>query len=181
MKLGNTTRTARLLLAALGFCGILASTRPALADEPSPAVPGPAPLPRVFDGTAGFARAGAYMVAGQALFFGIFWAFRSTSEANQAADIAAPLGGAQGISACRKPVAVNVSACDNLVYRLAERDNLGDHSVGAFVLAGVAATAATASIWLWRTPGASYWMPDWFRLTPTAGPKSGGVILQGVW
>ena len=177
MKLGNTPRSARLLLAALALCGILGSTRPAQADEPKPAVPKPTTLPRVFDGMAGFARASAYAVAGEATIFGVFWAFRSNHEANQAANLAAPLSGAHGIGACRRPLAVNVSACNNLVYRLSQRDELGDYSVGAFVLAGV----ATASIWLWRTPGASFWIMDWLRLTPTAGLKSGGMILQGAW
>ena len=170
----------RLLLAALGLCGILGSTRPAQADEPEPVVPKPA-APRIFDGVAGFSRFSLYTFAAEATFFGIFGAFKSNDNANRAADLAAPLIGAYGIGACQKPLAANVTACDALASTLSERDTYGNYSVRTFVVAGVAAAAATASIWVWRTPGASYWIPDWFRVTPTAGPRSGGVILQGSW
>ena len=53
--------------------------------------------------------------------------------------------------------------------------------MGAFVLGGLTAAAATVSVWLWRTPGRSYWIPDLWKVSPTVGPKSGGVILQGAW
>ena len=181
MKSESTTTSARLLLAGLGLCGIVCSSHPAQADEAKPVAPEPAPLPRVFDGTAGFVRAIAYVTALEASVVGVVWAIRSNTNATHAADLAAPLSGTHGIDACRKPLAANVHACNDLASQLADRDKDGDYSVGAFVLGGVMATAATASIWLWRTPGSSYWLLDFFRVTPTAGPKSGGVILQGTW
>ncbi len=181
MKLRNTPSSINLPLAALGLCGLLGLTRPALADEPGPAVLETAPLPRVFDGTAGFLRLVVYSHAVGATVMGVALAFQSNTNANRAEALAVSLSEAHGLGACRKPLAVNVRACDELTFALSDRDTLGGSAVGAFVFAGVAAAAATASIWLWRTPGISYWLPDLFRVTPTAGPKSGGVILQGSW
>lgn len=177
MRLGNTPRSARLLLAALGLCGLLGSPRSARAEEPTPA----APEPRVFDGTAGITRLAGYGFAAQALIAGVVYVVRSSNNADDMAELAAPLSRDFGIDVCRRPLAVNVAACANLAASVEARDHDGDYAVGFFVMAGVVSAATTASIWLWRTPGPSGWPPDWLRVTPTVGPKSGGVILQGAW
>lgn len=181
MNLGNTTRSARLLGATLGMGCVFGYTRPAQAEEPKPAASEPATEPRVFDGTAGFARASAYSIAVQAVLVGVVTAFRSSDNADDAAKHAAPLSRDFGADACRKPLAANASACGNIAFLLKSRDANGEAAVGFLVFAGVVSASATASIWLWRTPGRSYWIPDWFRVIPTAGPKSGGVLLQGSW
>lgn len=114
-------------------------------------------------------------------FGGIASAVRSSDEAEEAAKLAAPLSRDFGARGCRTSLAVNKTACFGLASTMAQRDINGDRAVGYFVAAGVLSAVATASIWIWRTPGLSAWIPDWFSAAPTVGPKSGGVILQGTW
>ena len=106
---------------------------------------------------------------------------QANDDAEKAAQLAAPLSRDFGTVSCRTPLAVNVNACGGLASALHQSDRRGDDAVGFFVAAGVLSAVATASIWIWRTPGPSSWIPDWFNATPTVGPKSGGVILQGTW
>ena len=181
LKLAKRTSAARLLLAALGLCGALGHSRTAQADEPKPAAIDTSPLPRVFDGKAGFARLLGFSWAAEATIVGIILAVQSSQSADRAAELSAPLARNLGVGACRKPLAANAVSCSDLTYVLAERDDAANVAMASLVFAGVASAAATASIWLWRTPGSSYWIPDLMRVTPTVGPKSGGVILQGSW
>ena len=181
MKIESTTNSARLLLAVLSLSSILGSAHSVQADESKPVEPEPASLPRVFDGAAGLARLTGYAFTMGALFGGVLAVVQSSSASREAADLAAPLSRSLGTGACRSPLAANASTCESLVYTMVERDRSGDYAVGFFVAAGVMSAAATASIWLWRTPGPSFWLPDRFRASPTVGPKSGGVLLQGTW
>ena len=181
MSLGNTTRSARPLIAMLGMCSTLGHARPAQAEAPESAAAEPATVPRLFDGNAGFVRLVGYSLSIEAVAVGVLTTIRSGDAADDAAKLTAPLRRDFGPGACKRLLAANASACGNLADALTERDKNGDFAVGSFLIAGVLSAVATASIWLWRTPGTSGWPPDWFRLTPTAGPKSGGVVLQGTW
>jgi hypothetical protein len=181
MAFTGRRNSARVLLVGVGLACLLGHARPALADEPKPAAPDEPAQPKIFEGLAGVTRSMAWWIALCAAGTGIASAVESSDDAAQAAELAAPLQRDFGLGACRNAGAAKTGACANLAATMADRDKRGDWAVGTLVFAGVLATTATASIWFWRTPGQSWWLPDLLHVTPTAGPKSGGVVLQGSW
>jgi hypothetical protein len=181
MNLGDRRSSARVLLIGVGVACVLGHARPAQADEPVPGATATATAPKVFEGWAGFARFAGFTWAAGATISGVILAVKSAGHADRAFTLAAPVSRDLGPGACRTPSAARATACANLGAALADRDETANFAAGLLVFAGVASVAATASIWLWRTPATTYRIPALWGVTPTAGPKSGGVILQGSW
>jgi hypothetical protein len=134
------------------------------------------PKPGVFDGGAGFARALAFGFAAGSTAAAITSFVVATKKGDDARGILGKLQQKVGASPCIQGSPNLAIGCQEVTALNQAHDNRGALAAGLFVAAGVAGAAATASIWLPRTPSTPA-----VQVTPTAPGSAAGITVNGLW
>jgi hypothetical protein len=150
-----------------------AEAKPEARERQAPTVPSVEPKAGVFEGKAGATRAALYGLTAGGLAMGSVFVLGADNKGNGARQVDQTLQEKMGPSACMNP---RSDGCQDVARLAQQHDTLRQLAIGSFVAAGVLGSAATASIWLVRTPAAPA-----LHLQPSASRRGGDLTLRGSW
>jgi hypothetical protein len=150
--------------------------RAPVAEPPAPPAPVTRVTPGVFEGRAGLARGILYGFTAAALAAGTGFAVAASNKGDAARQLGDSLVQKGGAGPCSRGSPVVTGDCQRIVSLTEQHDGYNRAANGLFAAAAATGVAATASIWILRTPATPA-----MQVKPSAPGSVAGLSLQGSW